>query len=89
MKQMSESITFENGGKDLLAGEQTVVHRKWPSSCAKRFRIGDIVDAYGQFSAYYGQKRIARIRITGICKKNSFWVFRFKVLKTPVVLVRG
>lgn len=57
-------LSFAQTTPALLAGEKTVTRRDWTESHARRFRRGDLVQAWDKSPRAHG-KRVATIRLTG------------------------
>ena len=58
-------IAFQHTTPALLAGRKTRTRRKWKDSYARRFKVGDICQAYDK-SPRVGGRRVGFIKITGL-----------------------
>lgn len=57
-------ISFAWTTRALLAGEKTVTRRRWTPSHARKFRAGQLVDAWDKLPRVRGSKKVATIRLT-------------------------
>jgi len=62
-------ISFAWTTPALLAGEKTRTRRNWSDKYAKRFKVGDLIQAYDRQPRFKG-KRVAIIKILNIKKEN-------------------
>lgn len=68
---MSQWISFAWTTPALLAGQKSVTRRPWQDSHARRFKTGDLVDAFNRQPRHAGTK-IATIRIVSVTKEPMF-----------------
>lgn len=66
---MSQIISFAWTVPALLARRKTRTRRLWDDGYAKRFKVGDIVQAWDKQPRFKG-KKIAEIKIISIKKEN-------------------
>lgn len=62
-------ISFAWTTPALLAGYKTRTRREWSDKYAKRFKVGDLIQAWDKQPRFKG-KKVAIIRITGIKKED-------------------
>lgn len=58
-------ISFAWTTEPLLAGRKTRTRRDWALNHSKKFKVGDLVQAYDKLPIH-GGRRVAIIKITGI-----------------------
>ena len=66
---MSQIVSFAWTTAALLAGRKHRTRREWGDDYAKRFKVGDIVQAWDKQPRFKG-KKVAEIRITGVKKED-------------------
>jgi hypothetical protein len=62
-------ISFAWTTSAFLAGRKTRTRRDWLEDYAKRFHVGDLVQAWDRVPRVRDAKRVGTIRITGIKKE--------------------
>ncbi len=62
-------ISFAWTTPALLAGEKTRTRRDWSDEYAKKFKVGDLIQAYDKQPRFKG-KKVAIIKITNIEKED-------------------